>query len=56
LNPVNVGDAIVSVRPFAVDVSTGVEQSPGVKSHDAIRAFVKAVRTVDGAINPGGSE
>lgn len=56
LNPVNVGDAIVAVHPFAVDVSTGVEQSPGVKSHDAIRAFVKAVRTVDGAINPGGSE
>lgn len=43
----NVGDAIRSVRPFAVDVSTGVETSPGVKSPDKIVAFVNAVREAD---------
>jgi phosphoribosylanthranilate isomerase len=47
LNATNVGDAIRAVRPFAVDVSSGVEESPGVKSAEKIEGFVRAVREAD---------
>ena len=40
----NVRDAIESVRPWAVDASSRLERSPGVKDHDAVRAFVEAAR------------
>jgi phosphoribosylanthranilate isomerase len=43
LNPENVGEAIARVRPYAVDVSSGVESAPGVKDPDKIAAFVAAV-------------
>ncbi len=43
-HPGNVGDAIRAVRPFQVDVASGVERSPGVKDLAAVRAFVDAVR------------
>lgn len=49
LTPENVGEAIATVRPYAVDVSSGVESSPGVKDHDRIRAFVRAVLAADAA-------
>jgi phosphoribosylanthranilate isomerase len=42
----NVGDAIRCVRPFCVDVASGVESSPGVKDMMKVRAFVEAVRGV----------
>src|SRR5262245_57052446 len=44
LTPKNVGDAIRTVRPFGVDVASGIETSPGVKGEEAMRAFVAAVR------------
>jgi len=44
LNAGNVAAAIARVRPFGVDVSSGVEERPGVKSPAAIMSFVEAVR------------
>ncbi len=44
LRPSNVGEAIHAVRPFGVDVASGVEKSPGVKDLALVRAFVDAVR------------
>lgn len=46
----NVGEAIGACRPYAVDVSSGVESSPGVKDHAKIAAFCEAVRRADGAL------
>jgi len=47
LNPVNVGEAIRAVRPWAVDVSSGVERERGVKDAAKIAAFMRGVRDAD---------
>jgi phosphoribosylanthranilate isomerase len=43
LTPENVVDAVQQVRPFGIDVSSGVELSPGVKDHARIRALFEAL-------------
>ncbi len=44
LTPENVADAVRKVRPFAVDVSSGVEASPGRKDHAKLQRFIAAVK------------
>jgi phosphoribosylanthranilate isomerase len=47
----NVGDAIARVRPWGVDVSTGVEREPGVKDPLKVKRFIDAVRRADAAVS-----
>ncbi|MCG6540138.1 phosphoribosylanthranilate isomerase [Pseudomonas sp. KSR10] len=45
LSPQNVQQAVAGVRPFAVDVSGGVESSKGIKDVEKVREFIRLVRT-----------
>ena len=46
LKPENVKEAILTVKPYAVDVASGVEASPGVKDHGKVRAFVENAKQI----------
>ena len=46
LTPENIADAIAHVRPFGVDVSSGVERAPGIKDHARIRALFEAIHGI----------
>jgi phosphoribosylanthranilate isomerase len=51
LTPENVGAAIRSVRPYAVDVASGVESKPGKKDHARMKEFVDEVRRTEEQLN-----
>ena len=46
LSPENIADAIDVVRPYAVDVCSALEDSPGKKNHNRLRSFINAARSV----------
>lgn len=48
LTPDNIAEIVREVKPFAVDVSSGVEATPGRKDHAKVRAFIAGVRDVQG--------
>ncbi len=47
----NVGQAIATVAPHAVDVCSSVESAPGIKDHQALEDFITAVRAANSSIN-----
>ncbi|MCW5636984.1 MAG: phosphoribosylanthranilate isomerase [Rubrivivax sp.] len=53
LSPANVTDGVLRVRPFAVDVSSGVEVGKGIKDAALMRRFCEAVREADARIEAG---
>ncbi|MGI8427671.1 MAG: phosphoribosylanthranilate isomerase [Actinomycetota bacterium] len=56
LNPENVGTLVSGCRPWGVDVSSGVEESPGKKNSGQVRAFLQAVRQAEASVSLGRHE
>lgn len=52
LTPANVAQGMASVRPYAVDVSSGIESAPGQKDFEKMSAFVAAVRRANHELKP----
>jgi phosphoribosylanthranilate isomerase len=50
LTPQNVGEAIGILQPWGVDIASGVEAASGKKDPEKVRAFVRAVREIDGKV------
>jgi phosphoribosylanthranilate isomerase len=50
LNPYNVHEAVAKVKPYAVDVSSGIEDSPGRKDIKMLKAFILAVRHAEESV------
>lgn len=50
LNPENVSEAMIKVRPWAVDVAGGTEASKGIKDLNKMKEFIEAVRKTDAAV------
>ena len=46
LTPANVADAIRDLRPYAIDVASGVEDRPGIKNREKVRDFIRACREI----------
>jgi phosphoribosylanthranilate isomerase len=46
LTPDNAADAVARVRPYGIDVSSGVERAPGVKDHERVRALFEALHGI----------
>ena len=53
LSPANVTEAVTATRPYAVDVSSGVESEKGIKSAEKIAAFIEGVRRSDTSDSTG---
>jgi len=56
LTPANVGEAVLRLHPFGVDVATGVERVPGEKDPAKLAAFVAAVREAAAQVDPDGAD
>ena len=46
LTPLNIKNAVESVRPYGVDVSSGVELTPGTKDHAKVKEFIREARSI----------